>query len=157
MIALGADHAGFELKNHLLTYLEGKGYKCADLGTYNTDTIDTPDIAAPLAEKVVEGLYEAGILICGSGVGMSIAANKVPGIRAVLATNQYLAKTSRQHNDTNILCLGARVIGTGLAEEIVDTWLNTPFDNQDKRLRRLKKLLELEDRYKIFKNNKGIL
>lgn len=149
MIAIGSDHAGFILKKEIINYLQDNNYNYQDFGTFKLEPVDTADIALSVAEKIVEGEFSKGILICGSGIGMSIAANKVPGIRAVLATDPYMARTSREHNNTNVLCLGARVIGRGLAEEIVATWLTTEFDNQEKRIRRLNKIKEIEKKYSL--------
>lgn len=128
MIAIGSDHGGFFLKKELAAYLEKKGIAFDDFGTGSADSCDYPDIAIPLAEAVAAGKYRFGILICGTGIGMSIAANKVKGIRAALCHDVYSAKMTRLHNDANILCCGARVIGPGLFLEIVDTFLNTGFE-----------------------------
>jgi len=126
-LIVGSDHAGFPLKQLCLEHLPSMGYHCEDLGTHSTDSCDYPEFAL----KVSRGVLEAGapgLLVCGSGLGMSMAANRVPGIRAALCTNEYLARMARRHNDANILCLGARVIGVDLALAILDTFLATPFE-----------------------------
>jgi len=127
MIAISSDHGGFELKERIVKYLAKKGYEFEDLGTFNTDSVDYPDYALKAAEGVAEGKYDKGIVLCGTGIGISIAANKVHGIRAALCTDSYMARMSRQHNNANILALGGRVLGDELAIDIVETWLNTDF------------------------------
>lgn len=128
MIAIGSDHGGFELKTHIIKYLEGQGVELFDFGTYSEDSCDYPDIAEKVAKAVANGEYEKGILICGTGIGISIAANKVKGIRAALCGDVYSAKMTRLHNDANILCLGGRVTGRELAFMICDTFLNEKFE-----------------------------
>ena len=126
MIAVASDHAGYELKTEIVKYLTNSGYKFKDLGTCGgTLSVDYPDYGLVVAEAVSSGEYQKGIIVCGTGIGISIAANKVPGIRAALCTDSYMAKMSRQHNDANILALGDRVIGKGAAIDIVDMWLKT--------------------------------
>lgn len=127
-IAIGCDHGGFELKEAIIQYLESKGHEYQDFGTHSLDSCDYPDIAIPVAQKVAAGEFEKGILICGTGIGIGISANKVAGIRAALCHDTFSAHASRQHNDANILTLGQRVIGTGLALDIVDIWLATKFE-----------------------------
>lgn len=127
-IAIGSDHAGFNLKNTLKKYLEEKGYEVKDYGTYSADSCDYPVYAKAVANNVASGEYEKGILCCGSGVGVSIVANKVKGIRAVLARESLTAKLSRNHNDSNVLCLGERITGEALAFDIVDTWLASEYE-----------------------------
>ena len=127
-IALAADHAGYELKNHLVAYLTEKGYDCVNLGTDTADSVDYPVYANALCEKILSGECEKGIVICGTGIGMSLAANKVPGIRCALCGDPYSAKMTRAHNDANMLALGARVIGVELAKMIVEAFLDTPFE-----------------------------
>lgn len=127
MIAISSDHGGFELKERIVKYLTKKGYEFEDLGTFNTDSVDYPDYGVKAAEGVAEGKYDKGIVLCGTGIGISIAANKVHGIRAALCTDCYMARMSRQHNDANVLALGGRVLGDELAIDIVETWLNTEF------------------------------
>ena len=135
-IIIGCDHAGFLLKNKLIEYLKEKNYIINDIGCYNTDSIDYPIIAKQLCKKIISNEYEKGILICGTGIGMCIAANKIKNIRAVVCSDTTSAKFSRQHNNTNVLCLGQRIIGEYLAKDICDIWLNTEFQ-KDRHLRRV--------------------
>lgn len=135
-IIIGSDHAGFELKNKIMDYLKNKGFEIFDNGCYNSETIDYPIIAKDTAQKVAQGLFTKGILICGSGVGMCISANKIKGIRAVVCSDTTTAKFSRLHNDTNILCFGQRIIGEYLAKDICDIWLNTNFE-KERHLKRI--------------------
>lgn len=125
MLAIGADHGGYELKCHIVKYLEEKGIEVKDFGVYNEDSVDYPDCAVPVCEAVINGECERGILICGTGIGISIAANKINGIRAALCSDVYSAKMAREHNDANVICLGGRVTGRELAFMIVDTWYNS--------------------------------
>jgi len=128
MIILGADHGGFELKEIIKQYLIEKGIEILDIGSYKIDNLDNfPEIAIPLAQKVANNEYEKGILICGSGVGVCMAANRIKGVRAVNAYSEEVAKLSRQHNNANVLCLGGRLISVEDAKNILDTWLNTEF------------------------------
>lgn len=127
-IAIGSDHGGFNLKNTVMEHLKEQGYEFNDFGTYMADSCDYPDIAIEVAEKVAAGEYDRGILICGTGIGIGIAANKVKGIRAALCHDTFSAHASREHNNANILTMGERIIGPGLALEIVDTWLKTEFE-----------------------------
>ena len=122
-IAVGCDHGGFELKNEVIKYLESENYEVKDFGTYSTDSCDYPDIAQPVAEAVAAKEFDFGILICGTGIGIGIAANKVPGIRAALCSDTFSAHATREHNDANILTLGERVLGKGLAIDIVKAFL----------------------------------
>lgn len=128
MIAIGCDHGGFELKGHIMKHLKEKGIEFKDYGTYSEASVDYPDCAKPVCEAVQNGTAERGILICGTGIGISIAANKYKGIRAALCSDVYSAKMSKQHNNANIICLGGRVTGRELAFMIVDTWLETEFE-----------------------------
>ncbi len=128
MIAIGCDHGGFELKGHIMEHLKEKGIEFKDYGTYSEASVDYPDCAKPVCEAVQNGTAERGILICGTGIGISIAANKYKGIRAALCSDVYSAKMSKQHNNANIICLGGRVTGRELAFMIVDTWLETEFE-----------------------------
>ena len=125
MIAIGCDHGGFELKGHIMEHLKEKGIEFKDYGTYSEASVDYPDCAKPVCEAVQNCTAERGILICGTGIGISIAANKYKGIRAALCSDVYSAKMSKQHNNANIICLGGRVTGRELAFMIVDTWLET--------------------------------
>jgi ribose 5-phosphate isomerase B len=128
MIAIGSDHAGFELKEVIKEYLRRKGLEFKDYGTFSKNRADYPEYGEKVAKAVSEGECEKGLLFCGSGVGISIAANKVKGIRAIVCSEPYSAKLSRLHNDTNILALGARVVGVELAKMIIEMWLETPFE-----------------------------
>lgn len=126
-IALGGDHGGFQLKEQLKAYLEKQAIEVVDFGAFNENSVDYPDIAEKVGRAVAAGDPERGILICGTGIGISIATNKIKGIRAALCADVYSALMSREHNDANILCLGGRTIGSGHAEMIVDTWLHGVF------------------------------
>lgn len=137
MIALGCDHGGYELKQEVIKYLEEKKLAYKDFGTYSKDSCDYPLYAKAVAKAVSEGECEQGILICGTGIGISIAANKVKGIRAALCHDCFSAEATRQHNNANILCMGGRIVGPGLAIKIVDTFLNTPFSNDERHIRRI--------------------
>lgn len=145
-IALGADHAGYALKQKLSEHLTAQGHSVRDFGAKDEAASDYPDFAQPVARAVSSGEFDRGILVCGNGVGMSIAANKVPGVRAVLCSDSYTARTSRTDDDTRVLCLGQRVIGLGLARDIVDVWLATKFSEAERHLRRLDKVSALEGR-----------
>ena len=136
-IAIGADHGGYDYKEEILGLLQSKGYEVKDFGTFSKDSCDYPVIAKAVAKDVAAGNFDRGILICGTGIGMSIAANKIKGIRAALCSDTFSARATREHNDSNILCLGARVIGNKLAEDIVKIWLETPFSNEERHLRRI--------------------
>lgn len=127
-IIIGCDHAGFNLKNKIISFLKEEGYDVTDNGTYSTEAVDYPIIAKDTAKKVANGDFEKGILICGSGIGVSIAANKIKGIRAVVCSDTTSAKFSRLHNDANILCFGERIIGEYLAKDICKIWLTTEFE-----------------------------
>ncbi len=129
-ISLGSDHAGFELKEDLRGYLAEQKVEVIDLGVYNEEPVDYPDIGASVAQKVSRGEVDRGILICGSGIGMSIVANRFPGVRAALCHDLYTARVSREHNDANLLILGGRLIGKGLAREILKIWLETGFQGE---------------------------
>lgn len=126
-IAVGSDHGGLEYKEKILEFLKNKGYETIDEGTYSKESCDYPEFARKVANLVAEKKADRGILICGSGIGMSIAANKVKGIRAALCSETTSARLSREHNNSNVLCLGQRLIGETMAFEIVETWLNTEF------------------------------
>ena len=127
-IAIGSDHGGFELQGKLIAHLKENGYEVEDCGTYEPKSCNYPEIAKKVADKVVAGEVEKGILCCGTGIGMSIAANKVKGVRAAVVSDAFSTKYTRLHNDTNILCLGERVIGPGLAAMLVDIFLTTEFE-----------------------------
>lgn len=144
-VAIGSDHGGWELKEHIKKILLRDDLRVKDFGPYVPDSCDYPVIGAQLARSISEGLIEKGILICGTGIGMSIVANKYPGVRAALCHDIYTARMSREHNNSNILALGGRILGKGLAEEIVKTWLSTTFDDPDGRHRkRLEQIEALE-------------
>lgn len=137
MIAIGSDHGGYALKQEIIKHLEERGMEYKDFGCYDEESCDYPVYARLVASEVAEGSCSRGILICGTGIGISIAANKVPGIRAALCTDCFCAEATRQHNDANILCLGGRVVGAGLALKIVDTFLDTPFSDEERHIRRI--------------------
>ena len=142
-IAIGSDHRGFGLKEALKELLAELGHEWVDFGCQTEEPVDYPDIARPVAEAVAAGGYERGILICGSGVGMSIAANKVKGVRAALCGNSFTARLARRHNDANVLCLGSWCIGQGLAEDIVRVFLSEDFEG-GRHARRLEKIRAIE-------------
>lgn len=128
MIAIGADHGGFHLKEEIKQFLESKNIPYKDFGTFSTDSVDYPDIAKKVCEEVVAGSYEKALLFCGTGIGISIAANKIKGIRAACVSDYFSAKYTRLHNNANVLCLGGRVVGSGLAQELVWVFLNTEYE-----------------------------
>ena len=142
MIALGCDHGGYELKQEIIAYLKSNNLEYKDFGCDSTDAVDYPIYARKVANSIVSGECEQGILICGTGIGISISANKVKGIRAALCHDCFSAEATRQHNDANVLAMGARVIGAGLAIKIVDTFLNTPFSNEERHIRRVNMIEE---------------
>jgi ribose 5-phosphate isomerase B len=145
-IAIGCDHGGFELKNEIIKFLEDEKYEVKDFGTYSTKSCDYPDVALPVAEAVATNEYEFGILICGTGIGIGIAANKVPGIRAALCSDTFSAHATREHNNANILTMGQRVVGTGLALDIVKTFITSEFEG-DRHQNRINKISEIEKKY----------
>ncbi len=140
MIAIGSDHGGFELKKEIMAHLDTRGLEYKDFGTYSDASCDYPAFGKAVAHAVADGECERGILICGTGIGMSITANKIPGIRCALCGDCFSAEATREHNDANILSLGARVVGTGLALKIVDTFLDTPFSEDARHIRRISKI-----------------
>ena len=137
MIALGCDHGGYPLMKEVIKYLDEAKIEYKNYGTYSEDSCDYPVFAKAVAGAIVNGECEKGILICGTGIGISIAANKVKGVRAALCHDCFSAKATRQHNDANILAMGARVVGAGLAVEIVKNFLETPFSNEERHIRRI--------------------
>jgi len=141
-IAIGCDHAAYEMKAHVAEMLRDRGVEVLDFGTYGPDSVDYPDYAAKVSESILSGESEKGILICGTGIGMSMSANKYRDIRAALCSEPVSARLSREHNDSNVLCMGARMIGTVMAVEIVSTWLNTSFDGR-RHQRRIEKIAAL--------------
>ncbi len=140
MIALGCDHGGYELMQEVIVHLEKRGIKYKNFGTYSKESCDYPEFAQAVAHAVTDGVCEKGILICGTGIGISIAANKVPGIRAALCHDCFSAKATREHNNANILAMGGRVVGAGLALDIVDLFLDTPFSEDERHIRRIEKI-----------------
>lgn len=143
MLAIGSDHGGFELKTRVIEHLKNEGIEVRDFGTYTGDSCDYPDIAEVVCKSVMSGECERGILICGTGIGISIAANKVDGIRAALCSDVFSAKMARQHNNANIICLGGRVTGCELAFMIVDTFISQEFEG-GRHQRRIDKIHALE-------------
>lgn len=142
-IAIGCDHVGYQLKLHIIDYLEGKGYEVKDFGTDSEERTDYPIYGKKVAEEIVSGRADKGILICGTGVGISLAANKVNGIRAVVCSEPYSARLSRQHNNTNIVAFGARVIGSAMAEMIVDEFLTAEYEG-GRHQKRIDMISEIE-------------
>ena len=145
-IALGSDHGGYELKKIVIEHLKQKGYETTDFGTHDSNSCDYSDYAVPVCEAVLSGKASFGILICGTGIGMSISANKINGIRCALLSDVFSAKATREHNDTNVMAMGARVTGPGLALEIVDTYLGTAFSKEQRHINRIEKVMSLEKR-----------
>ena len=140
MIAIGSDHGGYALKQALMAHLDKRGLEYKDFGTYSEASCDYPVYAKAVANAVVNGECDRGILICGTGIGVSMTANKIHGIRAALCSDCFSAEATRQHNDANILCMGARVVGEGLALKIADTFLDTPFSNDERHIRRISQI-----------------
>lgn len=143
-LAISADHAGYDLKEHLLASLRELGHEVTDLGTHGHDPVDYPDYAAALGRAVVEGKAERGVLVCGSGVGASVAANKLAGVRAGLCHDAYSARQGVEHDDMNVLVLGGRVIGPALADELLRAFLSASYTGEERHRRRLGKIAELE-------------
>ena len=137
MIALGCDHGGYALMQEVIAWLEKNNYEYKNLGTYSEASVDYPEYGKKVAHAVADGECEFGILICGTGIGISITANKVKGVRAALCTDCFCAQATREHNNANILALGGRVVGPGLALKIVETFLTTPFSNDERHIRRI--------------------
>lgn len=143
-IAIGCDHGALALKNKLVQHLEAQGYEVKDFGTYTLDSCDYPDFAAAAARAVASGECEKGIVLCTTGIGVSIAANKIKGIRCALLSDLMTAQMTREHNDTNMMAIGAGVVGEMLALKITDTWLGTPFSGDARHQRRIDKVMALE-------------
>lgn len=143
-IAVGSDHAGYPLKEHLASWLAESGHAVYDLGTHSADPVDYPDYAAAVAQAVLDGRADRGVIVCGSGAGASIAANKLQGIRAAVAHDAYTAHQMVEHDDVNVLCLGSRVIGQALAEDLISTFIDAKFSREDRHVRRLDKIRALE-------------
>ncbi len=136
-IVIGSDHGGYELKQEVMDHLKKRGIEVVDVGCYSAESCDYPVYAKPVTEAIQNGDADLGILICGTGIGMSMAANKEKGIRAALCHDTFSAKATREHNNANILCMGARVVGPGLALMIIDTFIDTPFSNDERHIRRI--------------------
>lgn len=145
-IAIGSDHGGLRLKKEVIKHLEKKNIEVRDYGTHTEDSCDYPDFAEKVAEAVVAKEYDYGILICGTGIGISISANKIPGIRAALCSDTFSAHATREHNNANILAMGERVVGTGLALDIVDAFLGSTFEG-GRHENRVNKIMEIEKKY----------
>ena len=144
-IAIGCDHGALDLKNKVADHLKNQGHQVTDFGTYTLDSCDYPDYAAQAAKAVAEGVCDRGIVLCTTGIGVSIAANKVKGIRCALLSDVMSARMTREHNDTNMMASGAGVVGQMLALEIVDTWIGTEFSHNERHQRRINKVMALED------------
>lgn len=144
-LIIGADHGGFELKGVIKEYLESKGHELCDVGCFDSSSVDYPDIAVKLCDKILKGEGEFGILICGTGIGISMSANKIPGIRAALCTDEFCARATRAHNNANVLCLGGRVVGPELAKSICDAFLGGSFEG-GRHQKRIDKMSEIEKR-----------
>lgn len=144
-VAVGADHGGFELKARLLEALSEAGHEVIDLGTHSAEPVDYPDYARAVGRAVLDGRAERGVLLCGSGAGAAIAANKMQGIRAALAHDTYTAHQMVEHDDANVCCLGARVVGAELVAEIVNVFMNATFTGEERHVRRLKKVALMEE------------
>ena len=143
-VSIGCDHGALALKNKVVSHLEGKGYEVVDFGTYTNASCDYPEFAAAAAKAVASGECERGIVLCTTGIGVSISANKIDGIRCALLSDVWSAKMTRLHNDTNMMAMGAGVVGENLALEIVDTWIGTEFSGDERHQRRIDKLMALE-------------
>lgn len=142
MIAIGSDHGGYQLKKEVMEHLKSRGIEYMDCGAYSEESCDYPVYAKKVANAILEKQAELGILICGTGIGISITANKIKGIRAALCHDCFSAEATKSHNDANILAMGARVVGTGLALKIVDTFLDTPFSNDERHIKRIQQIEE---------------
>ena len=146
-IAIACDHGGLNLKNAMKAYVEKLGHETVDFGTYTTDSCDYPDFAQKASEAVASGECERGIVVCSSGIGVSIVANKVPGVRCAHCHDLYCAKYTRLHNDANMIAFGEKVIGEGMMQELVYTFLNTPFEGGERHERRVAKIKAIEEKY----------
>lgn len=144
VLAIGCDHGGYELKNAIIAHLEEQGVKVKDFGTYDGAAVDYPEIALKVTDAINKGECKLGVLVCGTGIGMSLAANKVRGIRAAACSETFSAKYTRLHNDSNVLCLGGRVIGPGVALEMVDLFINTKFEG-GRHARRVNAVMDIEN------------
>ena len=139
-VAIGSDHGGVALKAEIIAYLEANGYEYEDFGTNDTKSVDYPTYGLAVAEAIKDGKADRGILVCGTGIGIGISANKVPGIRCAMVSDAYSAQMTREHNDANMLAMGARVTGPGFAVEIVKCFLGTEFSNDERHIRRIKQI-----------------
>ena len=146
MIAIGCDHGALELKEQLIEHLKKRGIECRDYGTYTKDSCDYPVYARKVAEAVLSGECEEGILLCGTGIGMSMAANKIKGIRAALCSDCFSAQATKEHNNANVLAMGGRVVGPGPASEIVRAWMTTEFSHGERHQRRIDKMMALAEK-----------
>ncbi len=146
-IAVACDHGGLTLKNAMIAYLEKNGHEVKDFGTYTKDSCDYPDFAAAAAESVASGESDRGIVVCSSGIGVSIVANKIPGVRCAHCHDWYCAKFTRLHNDANMMALGEKVVGEGMMQELVDVFLNTEYEGGERHDRRLAKIKAIEEKY----------
>ena len=147
MIAIACDHAALHLKNEVIAHLKKNGYEVTDFGISREGAVDYPDYALPVAEAVASGRADKGLLICGTGIGLCIAANKVKGIRCALWSDTFSARATREHNDANVLAFGERVVGAGLALDIVDVFLTTPFSGASRHVNRIGKITAIENKY----------
>jgi ribose 5-phosphate isomerase B len=143
LIGIASDHGGFDLKENIVSFLSELGYELSNMGPDNSNSVDYPDYALKIAQAITKNKVSRGIVICGTGIGMSIVVNRFPGIRGSLCSDVFTAKLSREHNDSNILIMGGRVVGHGLAKEIVKVWLNTPFEG-GRHQKRLDKINQLD-------------
>lgn len=146
-IALGSDHAGAPLKEEIIAHLKEKGYELKDFGTSADAPADYPDPALAVAQSVVSGEFDRGVLVCGTGIGISIAANKVPGVRCAMLSDTFSARATRLHNDANVMAMGGRVIGVELAKDIVDVFLETEFSGVERHQKRIDKITQIEKMY----------
>jgi ribose 5-phosphate isomerase B len=145
ILYIGSDHAGYQMKEEIKKYLAGKETKVVDLGCFSNESVDYPDIAREVCEKVAEEKTNLGILICGTGIGMMMAANKRPGIRAAVCTHEEMSKMARLHNDANVLCLGSKIIQADLAKKLTDIFLETEFEDEERHRRRIEKMMKAHD------------
>jgi ribose 5-phosphate isomerase B len=145
-IAIGGDHGAYDLKKQIIDHLQQRGIKTLDMGAYDTSSSDYPDYAPPVCNAVLAGEADLGIVICGTGIGISISANKIHGIRCALLGDTFSAKMAREHNDANVMAIGARVLGVGLALQIVDTFIDSDFSHDERHSRRIEKIMDLEKR-----------
>ncbi|HKJ70099.1 MAG TPA: ribose 5-phosphate isomerase B [bacterium] len=148
-VTIASDHAGFRYKEIFVRELEEQGYEITDLGTHSEESRDYPDVAGELAEFLLEGSADRGVLVCGSGIGMSLAANKFPGIRAAVGHTNYSARQCVEHDDANVICIGERVVGIEVARDIVSTFLHAEFTGEERHRRRVDKIRALEERLRL--------